>query len=112
MKCPKCNSETLKQFNIEGVAVDRCSACDGVWFDAEELGKILSEEARKLASLRRGSTHEELEGKKGSCPRDATVLLRVFSAVNKSVIIDVCPECHGVWLDGGEFEKLFSTRQQ
>jgi Zn-finger nucleic acid-binding protein len=27
----------------------------------------------------------------------------------RSVRIDVCPECRGVWLDGGELEKLLST---
>jgi Zn-finger nucleic acid-binding protein len=37
-------------------------------------------------------------------------LLRVYSAIDKSVIIDACPECHGIWLDGGEFAKLFAAR--
>lgn len=112
MKCPKCKSETLVEFKVEEVAVDRCSSCDGIWFDAQELSELLAEDARKVASLRRGSAHEELDGKKGNCPRDATELLRVFSAVDKTVVLDACPDCRGIWLDGGEFEKLFAARQQ
>ena len=112
MKCPKCTSESLVEFKVEAVAVDRCSSCDGIWFDAQELGELLAEEAKQVASLRRGSMHEELDGKKGRCPRDAEELLRVYSAADKTVILDACPECRGIWLDGGEFEKLFAARRR
>ncbi|MDF2629247.1 MAG: hypothetical protein K0R39_3078 [Symbiobacteriaceae bacterium] len=27
----------------------------------------------------------------------------------RGVQIDVCPECRGVWLDGGELDKLIAT---
>ncbi|WP_366017887.1 zf-TFIIB domain-containing protein [Thermanaeromonas sp.] len=27
----------------------------------------------------------------------------------RGVLIDVCPECRGVWLDRGELEKLLAT---
>ncbi len=64
MKCPKCKTETLAAFKVEEVAVDRCSSCDGIWFDAQELRELLAEDAQKVASLRRGGTHEELDGKK------------------------------------------------
>ena len=111
MKCPKCTTETLADFEIEDVVVNRCSSCDGIWFDADELSRLLAEDARQVARLRRGSLREELAGKKGICPRDRDELLRVYSAVNKSVIIDACPDCRGIWLDGGEFEKLFAARR-
>ena len=111
MKCPKCKTETLAEFKVETIAEDRCSSCDGTWFDAQELSELLADDAKKVASLRRGSAHEELNGRKGNCPRDGGDLLRVYSAIDKSVILDACPECHGIWLDGGEFEKLFAARR-
>jgi Zn-finger nucleic acid-binding protein len=111
MKCPKCVTETLSVFSVQGVALERCSCCNGIWFDARELSQLLEEDARQIASLRRGSAHQELEGKKGLCPRDGSELLRVYSNINSSVIIDACADCHGIWLDGGEFEKLFAARQ-
>jgi len=110
VKCPKCRSDTLADFNIDDVVVNRCSSCDGIWFDAHELSQLLAEDARQVAQLRRGSLREELDGKKGVCPRDHGELLRVYSAVDKSVIVDACPDCRGIWLDGGEFAKLFAAR--
>lgn len=96
---------------MEEVAVDRCSACDGIWFDAQELNQLLAEDARQVASLSRGSENELADGKKGHCPRGGETLMRVYSAVDRTVIIDACPECRGIWLDGGEFKKLFAGRR-
>lgn len=111
MKCPKCGTETLNEFSVRGEVVERCSACNGTWFDARELSQLLAEEARYVASLRRGSIKEQLAGKKGFCPRDASELLRVYSSMDRGVILDACAECRGIWLDGGEFDKLFAARQ-
>ncbi len=44
MKCPKCGHE-LKEESIEGIAVDRCSFCEGVYFDAGELDQLLTKKA-------------------------------------------------------------------
>jgi Zn-finger nucleic acid-binding protein len=111
MKCPKCSTETLKQFAVQEVVVERCSFCHGTWFDAKELTQLLAEDARHVASLRRGSVKEQVEGKKGFCPRDGSELLRVYSSIDRSVILDACADCRGIWLDGGEFKKLFAARQ-
>jgi len=110
MKCPKCDTESLSEFRVEGVPVDRCSSCSGIWFDARELSQLLAEDGKQVASLRRGSVRDEDGSRKGHCPRDASDLLRVYSAIDRSVILDACPECHGIWLDGGEFNKLFAAR--
>jgi Zn-finger nucleic acid-binding protein len=111
MKCPKCGTESLKQFMVNDVVIERCSSCSGTWFDARELVQLLAEDAGYVASLRRGSVKEQVAGKKGFCPRDASELLRVYSSIDRSVIIDACAECRGIWLDGGEFAKLFAARQ-
>jgi Zn-finger nucleic acid-binding protein len=112
MNCPKCNAEPLAPFIIEGVTLDRCTACAGVWFDAEELTQLLSEEARHVAQLLKGSASAEADGMKGDCPRDSSKMMRVYSSMDRSVILDVCGVCRGVWLDGGEFEKLFGARRR
>jgi Zn-finger nucleic acid-binding protein len=111
MKCPKCGTETMNALMVKGVAVERCSSCSGIWFDARELGQLLAEDARHVASLRRGAVKEQLGGKRGFCPRDGSELLRVYSSIDRSVILDACAECRGIWLDGGEFEKLFAAGQ-
>jgi uncharacterized protein len=40
MKCPNCN-ETLVMADRNGVEIDYCPNCRGVWLDKGELDKIL-----------------------------------------------------------------------
>lgn len=112
MTCPKCRTPALVPFTVQGTTVDRCPSCNGIWFDASELPQLLAEDARQVASLRRGSVKEEIAGKKGLCPRDGSELLRVYSAIDSSVVLDACADCRGIWLDGGEFQKLFAASQR
>jgi Zn-finger nucleic acid-binding protein len=45
-----------------------------------------------------------------NCPRCETVVLNERD--RSDVVVDVCPECRGVWLDRGELEKLISRAQR
>ena len=49
MKCPKCGHDMAEE-QLEGVRIDRCSFCEGVYFDAGELDEVLL----KKESERRG----------------------------------------------------------
>lgn len=44
MKCPKCN-ETLVMTDRQGVEIDYCPNCRGVWLDRGELDKIIERSA-------------------------------------------------------------------
>ena len=39
MKCPKCGG-SLYEATYEGIAIDVCNKCTGVWLDAGELAQI------------------------------------------------------------------------
>lgn len=39
-RCPKC-SGSLEGYTFQGVALDRCNACEGVWLDKGELEMIV-----------------------------------------------------------------------
>ena len=41
MKCPKCGHDLVEE-ELEGVSIDRCSFCEGVFFDAGELEAIFT----------------------------------------------------------------------
>lgn len=40
MKCPSCN-ETLAMTERQGIEIDYCPRCRGVWLDKGELDKII-----------------------------------------------------------------------
>lgn len=112
MNCPRCETNTLISFAIENVTVDRCSNCAGVWFDAEELSQLLNEEERQVTQLLKGVMSGQSNRKIAQCPRDRSQLMRAYSAIDHTVVLDFCGECRGVWLDVGEFKKLFAAVRQ
>lgn len=40
LKCPKCGND-MKAENLDGIEIDRCSICAGVFFDHAELETLL-----------------------------------------------------------------------
>lgn len=50
MKCPNCN-ETLVMTDRQGVEIDYCPNCRGVWLDRGELDKIIERSAAYSASV-------------------------------------------------------------
>jgi uncharacterized protein len=106
MPCPKCGGGRLEDLTLDGMEVNRCAGCQGIWFDKGELGGLLGRETTRIAPLMGGDDPADLDDVAGRCPRDRQRLLRVLSARNQQVWIDTCRICQGIWLDGGEFERL------
>jgi hypothetical protein len=50
MKCPKCGHD-MKEEPLEGVTVDRCTHCEGIFFDAGELEQIFRQQAEQRRSF-------------------------------------------------------------
>lgn len=44
MKCPKCGMD-LQEIELQGVKVDQCASCGGVFFDAGELEQMEKRDA-------------------------------------------------------------------
>lgn len=40
LKCPKCGSD-MRETDLQGIKVDRCSNCSGIYFDQGELELLL-----------------------------------------------------------------------
>jgi Zn-finger nucleic acid-binding protein len=45
MKCPNCADTTLVMAERQGVEIDYCPACRGIWLDRGELDKLLEKAA-------------------------------------------------------------------
>ncbi len=53
MKCPKCGHD-LKEETLEGINVDRCGFCEGIFLDAGELDQLfLKKDAERKGLLRK-----------------------------------------------------------
>ena len=49
MKCPNCPDSTLVMTDKQGVEIDDCPACRGIWLDRGELDKLLERSAQASA---------------------------------------------------------------
>ena len=45
MKCPNCESQHLVMAERQGVEIDYCPQCRGVWLDRGELDKLIERSA-------------------------------------------------------------------
>lgn len=54
MKCPNCN-ETLVMADRQGVEIDYCPNCRGVWLDKGELDKIIERSASYESGYTKGT---------------------------------------------------------
>jgi Zn-finger nucleic acid-binding protein len=59
MNCPACNVE-LRIADREGLEIDYCPRCRGVWLDRGELDKIVERSAH-ASSLRTAETYHQDE---------------------------------------------------
>lgn len=50
MKCPACPDTTLVMTDRQGVEIDYCPACRGIWLDRGELDKLLDRAATATAA--------------------------------------------------------------
>ncbi len=103
LQCPRCwVAMTKQEVEVRGpnVIIDVCPKCHGVWFDNNELKKILGD--RKLANFL--TKHIGTQSKsKLVCPRCGWLMDLEYA---EEVEIDVCLNCNGAWLDLGELESL------
>lgn len=46
MKCPRCETTVLDEREREGLTIDVCPSCRGIWLDRGELEKLIARATR------------------------------------------------------------------
>lgn len=127
MDCPRCGAELITQTldgrqqlmgdrgpfrsnpNLndelqrvgEAIWVERCSGCQGIWFDRSELAEAMrSMEIMDVPDPPSGLSFGP--NVPGPCPRCRAPMGARFSRVVPGVVYNVCGSCNGIWLDAGE----------
>jgi Zn-finger nucleic acid-binding protein len=108
MMCPKCQSP-MEPVAFEGVTVDRCTGCKGLWFDAQEqktLQNAKGSQAIDVGDVRTGRTMDTIRDIK--CPRCQVPMITREDVDQHHITFEMCTACKGVFLDAGEFTDLKS----
>ncbi|MDH3617035.1 MAG: MFS transporter [Gammaproteobacteria bacterium] len=106
MRCPKCRSD-MQQIVIDGMEVDRCSACHGLWFDDGELSMLRNKEAAAaldIGDVVTGKKQNEIEHYR--CPRCAGPMNRLVDPAQTHIWFERCGSCRGSFFDAGELTDL------
>lgn len=113
MDCPSCKTNlALRQY--EKINIDQCPQCWGVWLDQGELQPILSardihfspvsiEETIKDAHTRISKSDTDIQL---MCPKCSRLMHSLNYSYSSGVIINTCPDGHGIWFDKDELAKV------
>lgn len=128
MNCPRCVPRDLaapyrqsghrragavlvpeKHEAVDSNSIARCPSCRGVFAENDALVAIenAARRTKKYAPLA-GAVRRAYDPPTEaiSCPSCAGETTRREWSIGTLVFVDVCLECRGVWLDGGELETL------
>lgn len=107
--CPVCG-EPLVAFQLEGVEIDHCVDCGGTWLDPGELELITV-----LAGVSPGDMADVTwlphDGRRTRrrCPRCPSRLREVRFGEETQILLDRCPQGHGLWFDRGEMAAVIRS---
>ncbi len=104
MRCPTCQTDTMNELRQEGVDLDFCATCKGIWFDQGEMAFYVETSADVPAlDDALGAAADTAR----PCPCCEGVHLKeVRYLPDAPLLIDVCPSCRGVFLEKGELPHL------
>lgn len=123
MNCPKCKKIDLKETKLnQNLKAHQCSQCQGNWIngDAYKLWQSFQIGDQIEAPSNLTWIDENLEGFNPSpfdtnaafCPECKQYLSRGKVSVNPAFYVERCPQCKGIWCDGGEWEILNQLKLQ
>ncbi len=107
MFCPNCKKELII-VEREQIELDYCPECKGFWFDNKEWDLLCQRlelrNGKPIGSLYSIPNIHVKEGIK-QCPSCNENMDKILAY---SIILDRCPNGHGVWFDEGEISRLFN----
>ncbi|MCK5707094.1 MAG: zf-TFIIB domain-containing protein [Candidatus Aureabacteria bacterium] len=106
MDCPRCD-DLMIVLELNGVEIDYCTECGGIWLDEGELEILLDNEVEKKNLLTSFRSFEGIGEEIRKCPVCEKNMEKILcSCHDKEVIIDRCRKMHGLWFDKGELDDV------
>ena len=102
MDCPKCKAP-MEEATMERMVVDRCTECQGIWFDSGEAERLKDKwmsEFLDSGDVKMGKANNAITD--ADCPICAKPMEHVKDADQPHIGYEVCRD-HGMYFDAGEF---------
>ncbi len=106
IRCPKCRTD-MEQVMHDGIEVDRCVHCKGLWFDPGEIEALSDKKAAAALDIGDEAVGQWQDGVQYyDCPRCAGAMMSVSDARQPHIHFETCRDCGGSFLDAGELRDL------
>lgn len=108
--CPRCQT-TLGNAMIQDVKTRvetlHCQSCGGQFFPAGQLEPLARVHEPTLVEIRHIPS-AQVQAQPLPCPvcPSSPTMDKAEHERDHQVVVDICPSCHGTWLDGGELEAI------
>ncbi len=109
MKCPNCDAE-LEQKKRDGVDMEICPSCQGMWLSRQELTQ-LEDEVFDFGDDEKGSMMLGSEPTARNCPLCAKPM-RGFQYRLYDLEMDFCEDQHGYWLEADEDKRVLELMKE
>ena len=90
MNCPQCSNVALVMSERQGVEIDYCPQCRGVWLDRGELDKIVERSNRMDEQRYRGRDDDEVAHEARSLNQRAAVCVRSAALAGSGFDSNTC----------------------
>lgn len=107
MDCCVCK-KAMVILDLDGVEVDHCFSCGGIWLDQGELDLLLKDPKKTSSLLDSVKTLEPHHEEKRKCPICRSTMKTKKIEDKKPLRIDLCLKNHGLWFDRGELEEILN----
>jgi Zn-finger nucleic acid-binding protein len=109
MKCPNRDAE-LVQKKRDGVEMEVCPSCQGMWLTRQELTE-LEDEVFDFGDDEKGSLMPDSRPSARLCPQCGRPM-RTFEYRFYELELDFCEDQHGFWLDAGEDKRVLELMKK
>lgn len=107
--CPACG-QALDAYKAFSMPFEGCPKCKGVWLGRDELRRLKNRidggSLRWLNDEIESIEKTSVVATQRPCVKCKTAKMVSVIFGKSSILIDWCPQCHGMWLDRGEFASI------
>jgi Zn-finger nucleic acid-binding protein len=107
--CPRCNVPLLVEEHGD-IVMERCDRCGGRWMAPDDLKAVLDLIRLPVqgSAVRMGIDLTDVK-EDAACPHCGVPMEPFNYAGDSGIILDKCRGCGGLWLDGGDLERVLAV---
>ena len=109
MKCPNCDAELVQKVR-DGVEMEICPSCQGMWLTGQELTQ-LEDEVFDFGDDEKGSLMLDSAPTSKECPQCGK-LMKSFQYRLYDLQMDFCEDRHGFWLEADEDKRVLELMRE